>query len=399
MDLMVAGLPVSPRPATPDDYDNLLRAPSNPQARRRLFEEKLEALEAVLANGTSNLGALIAAIQAELPLDAFDLAGLPVDDVVSGVAAFRNELQLRIVNLKADVDQRLAAAGQALEAHDQSASPGMRVEALQSAATAVFGPSVKLVPEFTLAPDHSAEIANAYGQGLSGDLFQYWRSTKTSEEPVEDWLHGIARVRAKMRALEQAGLFAPVLGGAEPTLTALQLPYRAGDSWLGLEFDPAQPLAGDRLLYTAHFAVAPGAGAICGLLLDEWTEVLPARDETAGLSFHFDRPGSEPPQAWLLATPAGGRGPWRWDDLVGAVTETFALARLRAVEPTQVDFDPLRRLPSGNRQRELASRNLDRRRFCKRQRRQRPRPGRSRWLTGSRWSTWNRPCSNASTRR
>ena len=123
MDLMVAGLPVSPRPATPDDYDNLLRAPSNPQARRRLFEEKLEALEAVLANGTSNLGALIAAIQAELPLDAFDLAGLPVDDVVSGVAAFRNELQLRIVNLKAYVDQRLAAAGQALEAHDQSASP------------------------------------------------------------------------------------------------------------------------------------------------------------------------------------------------------------------------------------------------------------------------------------
>jgi hypothetical protein len=147
-------------------------------------------------------------------------------------------------------------------------------------------------------------------------------------------------VREKLYAWEQMGLFAPILGATEPQLVPLQLPYRAGESWLGLQFDPQQPLSGDRILYTAHFAVPPGAGTMCGLLLDEWTEVLPAKDETVGMSFHFDRPGSEPPQVWLLATPTNTRAPWRWSDLIGAVTETFALAKLRAVEPTQIDSTP-----------------------------------------------------------
>src|SRR5262249_34259266 len=50
MDLLVAALPVSPHPATPGDYDELLRGSANPQARRRLFADKLAALEALLEN-------------------------------------------------------------------------------------------------------------------------------------------------------------------------------------------------------------------------------------------------------------------------------------------------------------------------------------------------------------
>ena len=75
----------------------------------------------------------------------------------------------------------------------------------------------------------------------------------------------------------------------------------------------------------------------CGLLLDEWTETLPAEAETTGIAFHFDRPSSEPPQAWLLAIPPDPKGSWSWQDLVDSVTETLDLAHLRAVEPDQLD--------------------------------------------------------------
>jgi hypothetical protein len=121
----------------------------------------------------------------------------------------------------------------------------------------------------------------------------------------------------------------------------VQLPFRQGEAWLALEIDPALTIDGERLLYTAHYAGQPNAAApTCGLLIDEWTEVIPARDETAGVTFHFDRPGSEPPQSWLLVTPPRASGAWQWEDVLGALEETFALARLRAVEPAQIEERP-----------------------------------------------------------
>ena len=97
----------------------------------------------------------------------------------------------------------------------------------------------------------------------------------------------------------------------------------------------------DRLCYTAHYTVPFDKSARqCGLLLDEWTEVIPAASRTTGITFHFDRPSNEPPQAILLVTPASGTGSWQWDDLVGALNETLDLAKLRAVEPADVDQTP-----------------------------------------------------------
>src|SRR5262249_18644968 len=100
MDLLVAALPVSPRPTTPEDYNNLLRGSANPQARRRLFAAKLAALQSLLENDTSNLATLLQAIHSELPLGTFDLANVSVDDAQNEVAMCRTDLQARIGKLK-----------------------------------------------------------------------------------------------------------------------------------------------------------------------------------------------------------------------------------------------------------------------------------------------------------
>jgi hypothetical protein len=105
-----------------------------------------------------------------------------------------------------------------------------------------------------------------------------------------------------------------------------------------MQFKPADRPDSDRLCYTAHYSVPfDKAAPQCGLLLDEWTEVIPATDRTTGITFNFSRPGNEAPQAILLVTPATASGTWQWDDLVGALNETLDLAKVRAVEPADID--------------------------------------------------------------
>jgi hypothetical protein len=77
--------------------------------------------------------------------------------------------------------------------------------------------------------------------------------------------------------------------------------------------------------------------AQCGLLVDEWSESVPTREEVTGLAFNYDAPNSAPPQALLLAVTPHETGSWDWDDLVESVLDTFRRARLRAVEPEHVD--------------------------------------------------------------
>jgi hypothetical protein len=120
---------------------------------------------------------------------------------------------------------------------------------------------------------------------------------------------------------------------------------RGNDLWV-LRYDPSpRSYSGDRLLYTAHYGAAfdPQAPQ-CALLLDEWTEVIPSRTATTAIAAHYDRPGTQPPQSMLLVAPPVRSGSWSWDDLVAAVSETLDLARIRAVEPGQLEGTPYAQL-------------------------------------------------------
>ncbi len=118
----------------------------------------------------------------------------------------------------------------------------------------------------------------------------------------------------------------------------MQLPFVADDRWTALEFDTPNATPNNRLLYTAHFPQPfDPAGDQCGLLIDEWPETVPAPDVVSGLTFHFDRPNSQPPQAMLLALPPVLHGNWVWEDLVAMLNQTLDDAKKRGVEPGQID--------------------------------------------------------------
>jgi hypothetical protein len=75
-------------------------------------------------------------------------------------------------------------------------------------------------------------------------------------------------------------------------------------------------------------------GPLAGLVVDEWSEVIPHHREHTGLAFHYDAPNARPPQAVLLAVPPTEYQPtWDLETLEATVLEALDLARLRAVDP------------------------------------------------------------------
>ena len=69
----------------------------------------------------------------------------------------------------------------------------------------------------------------------------------------------------------------------------------------------------------------------------------PVDEEVTSIAFHYDRPSTEAPQAWLLAVPASTGDSWSWEDLRATIPDTMALARLRAIEPSAFDDSVLAR--------------------------------------------------------
>src|SRR5439155_21077104 len=87
------------------------------------------------------------------------------------------------------------------------------------------------------------------------------------------------------------------------------------------------------LLHEPAPAATPTGAQLAGLLVDEWMEVVPNGDETTGIAFHHDAPGSAPPQAILLAVTPAKATHWSLDWIEAILLETLELAKLRAVDP------------------------------------------------------------------
>lgn len=300
---------------------------------------QLTTLSAIAATQHATLTAFVAALQAE-PLDTFERDALKLQADFDEIARFRAELQTLLEGLIVAVGKRAAAANALLT------KVPLTTENVQAAAKQLFGDDFQLIPSFTLRSAQAADVSAARTHFANGGLTQYVVDTIGREFPVDDWLHGVARVRAKMRHWENAIALCEAFGTSAPDPEPLQLPFEAGDAWFALEIPPAataaeRAITRDKLLYTAHFP--PGFDAaqpMAGLLVDEWTEVIPEKTETTGVAFHYDRPNSEPPQCWLLALPAVMDGAWNWSELRDAVTGTLDAARRRALEPEHLASTP-----------------------------------------------------------
>ncbi|MEU0153565.1 hypothetical protein [Micromonospora fulviviridis] len=205
------------------------------------------------------------------------------------------------------------------------APPARRREAQIARLRALLGPDLPVLPRATAPQPAQLATALAASDALQGG----------SPHPVRRWLSRYGRVRPAVGRLQEVLTSADALdaGGVvkvPATLRVAQLPYAPGDRWIG----EAAPRAGTEPL--SLVVVSPGGidptRPVQGLVVDEWTEVVPAEKVQTGLTFEYDAPGAAAPQAVLLGLAPQGATNWQPAGLAQVLEEALDLALARAVD-------------------------------------------------------------------
>ena len=207
------------------------------------------------------------------------------------------------------------------------------VDAYTEAARQVLGVDFLAIPAFRAHPEGVAELTAAAASPVEGDALA-----------LESWLQSLARVRLPMQAWDTVAMYQEWLRGELTGFLPIQLPVSPGAKWIGGVF--GDTLAVDDVVSIA--AIQPPAGfasPLAGLLLDEWSELVPAPTQTTGIALNVNRPNAVAPQALLLAVAPRQTGHWIWDDLINVLRDTIERARLRAVEPDYIKYPYFQVLP------------------------------------------------------
>ncbi len=301
------------------------------------FQARLGQFQAIAASNVTSFATLFSQISA-LSTAEFDLQPFDVSAIGDRAPAITQDMSRVLTGQLATAHTRIDATNAQLTAAAAAASAADQVTTLTAAAKALLGDDFQIVPEFSVPSVQGAEWANAVNSSNSGAPFSYAKNTLKIDFPIDEWFYGAARVRAPLRYWESALMLANAFSLTPPALLPIQLPFETGAPWLALEFPSTYTIDSDRLLYTCLYSQAfDPTLRQCGVLLDEWTEVIPATTRDTALTFNYARPDNEPPQTMLLVTSASNTGTWVWDDLVAALNETLDLAKKRGVEPAMLD--------------------------------------------------------------
>jgi hypothetical protein len=208
----------------------------------------------------------------------------------------------------------------------------------------LFNETFSWLPKFTCHNESDLAIA----EGDRSQLLRHASATHkiTQKDVIEEWFQGLARVRPQLHTLEIVRTLVDALHDKVIELQPVQVPYRAKDSWLAVDFpdnDPLEPsksfgISRDTLAITACGTAPFRVGSLqSGVLIDDWTEEIPTAQEITGITFRYNQPNAAPPQTLLLAVTPEETGSWNWDDLVGTLTDTLRRAKRRAIEPAQLE--------------------------------------------------------------
>ncbi|WP_456866188.1 hypothetical protein [Galbibacter sp. BG1] len=338
----ITTLAETPQPDTASEFRNKL------DQKRTNFDTKLQQFKNIVTANHPKVSDLLQAITSALPIADFDFNEYSTLEQEEAMLRFTAEMETLAQALKADLSKRTEKVQEQVKDASLLSSGKKRVELVQKAGKTIFGEDFKMVPEFTLPEKQADEWANS--EKNTDQLLDHLKNTENRDFPVDEWVYSLARVREKVHHWENVVNLKEAFTDESLDLKPVQLPYMPNDTWLAFDFPETYEISNDKILYTAHYPdrwTLNEKSRQCGLLLDEWTEVIPSKKEDVGVTFHYDKPNSEPPQVILLAMPSEFTGSWQWNNLLDIVNDTLDQAKKRALEPQQIDkTDYARFLPA-----------------------------------------------------
>lgn len=257
-------------------------------------------------------------------LIAFADFGLPGSIPVSAVGestADKQRLTDQGTGVLREVDRRWQEAQKILT----DAGTDKKIEALTTGLQTLLHPDFQVLPLFRLAESDLAVQSLKQSDSLQGnDPFA-----------VCAWIERVARVRDALGLWNDSLLYVQALQQNYYNHYRVgQLPFQAGDRWMGL---PLQAGTEAPSGYVSLVGYMP-YGMECtvrqaGLMIDDWTEIIPKTKQVTGVAFQYDKPCARAPQSVLLAVPPAGMEKWSMEILEDIILETNEMSKLRTVDP------------------------------------------------------------------
>ncbi len=188
----------------------------------------------------------------------------------------------------------------------------------QQAVQSIFGRDFYLLPQVMASVPATLSAAFAESTALVGDANLPRRV-----------MQQLARVRPALGRWRSLFLYTEALGTATQTIDVAQLPT-GQTTWAAVSANA--PASGTLSLLLNRPTRTQPSAAWAGLLVDEWNELIPAATQPTAISFRYQTPVAEAPQAVLLAVPPTAAAVWDNDTLIDTVRETLTLAKVRLVD-------------------------------------------------------------------
>ncbi|MEO6526677.1 MAG: hypothetical protein ABIP93_08655 [Gemmatimonadaceae bacterium] len=294
------------------------------------FIAALGAVDAALAVERPSVASLRRALQ---PAAAFGVRSAvprvpPIGAAPVVVAAMRTQSAAVVAEMRGAISRERAAVAAAGSA---TTTPQERVKLAVARIRAVMGEHFPVLPRFV--------VRNAVP--LAASLKARATLTGADELAPWAWLEQMSLVRPGAGRLARVLSAADMLGSTTTPsdLAVVQLPHVVGERWVALPFTGGVAPEGELAIVAHTTGAIDVRKPLAGIFLDGWSEVVPSREETTGVAFHFDAPNARAPQAIVLATPASvGMANWSVDAILDTVSEAHDLARLRAVGPKHIEW-------------------------------------------------------------
>ncbi|MFK7757897.1 MAG: hypothetical protein AB8B53_13285 [Flavobacteriales bacterium] len=242
-----------------------------------------------------------------------------------------NDLKDQIAAVQLILQERISRANDQLTELDSESNLDVRYGLIQELVKNTIGNGAKIFPKCSLYPPNNEPAFDP---------------TINETDGIEGWLDSLEPVRSKMSMLSNCQLYGSsleVIGDLDVKM--FQLPQNTDDVYQFKKWDDSEndqvTTQGERVsIGMINSNSLTNTSGFTSLLIDEWNEFIPTPGETGAVSFNYDSPNAEAPQALILAVPPGDSRKWNSNDVLHTILETIDMSKYRGLRSDILYEDP-----------------------------------------------------------